>query len=369
MAAVLMAFVALQTVGVTVIAVSAPVLQERFGFSAAQVGLLTSMFALAVGLTAIPMGLGTAKWGGQVLFAAAALFLIGSLVFAAADSYPWFLAGRFIQGLGAGAGVPVGTALVTRFIAPGARHRAFGLFGAGTGLGTTVSLLILPSIVVAGGYRWVFLAAALYGVVLVVAVLAVHALRARPHSAGAPSSVGALARAFGRAALSPGVWLCAVMNLTVVGVVVGVLTWTPQFLHDQFGASLAIAAFLTAGIGVSQALGNPIGAVAMHKWGKLVVLVGGLGLLTVATALVPVGPGVVTAYVAILAVVLLAGMLLPPGLAMVGDVALGREAVGAATGLVGLLNLIGSMLAPWLFGVLLDTYGAGDSGSGFTSAG
>ncbi len=104
----------------------------------------------------------------------------------------------------------------------------------------------------------------------------------------------------------------------------------------------------------------------MHKWGKLVVLVGGLGLLTVATALVPVGPGVVTAYVAILAVVLLAGMLLPPGLAMVGDVALGHEAVGAATGLVGMLNLIGSMLAPWLFGVLLDTYGAGTGDSGFT---
>ena len=364
-AAVLMAFVALQTVGVTVIAVCTPILQERFGLSAAQIGLLTSMFALAVAITAIPMGLGTAKWGGQVLFASAALFLIGSLVFAAADSYAWFLAGRFIQGLGAGAGMPVGTALVTRFVAPQARHRAFGLFGAGTGLGTTVSLLILPSIVVAGGYRWVFVAAAVYGVILALAVLTVHVLRARPHSAGPPASAGALARAFGHAARSPGVWLCAVMNLTVVGVVVGVLTWTPQYLHDQFGASLAIAAFLTAGIGVSQAVGNPLGALAMQKWGMLVVLVGGLGLLGVVTALVPIGPGVVAAYVAILAVVLLAGAVLPPSLAMVGDVAEGHEAVGAATGLIGLLNLTGSMLAPWLFGVLLDTYGAGPGDSGY----
>ena len=364
-AAVLMAFVALQTVGVTVVAVCTPVLQERFGFSAAQIGLLTSAFALAVAVTAIPMGLGTAKWGGQVLFAAAGLFLIGSVVFAAADSYAWILVGRFIQGLGAGAGMPVGTALVTRFVAPRARHRAFGLFGAGTGLGTTVSLLILPSVVVAGGYRWVFLAAALYGVVLAAAVLAVHVLRARPHSAGPPASAGALVRAFAHAARSPGVWLCAVMNLTVVGVVVGVLTWTPQYLHDQFGASLAIAAFLTAGIGVSQAVGNPVGALAMKRWGMLVVLVGGLGLLGVVTALVPVGPGVVAAYIAILAVVLLAGLVLPPSLAMVGDVARGHEAVGAATGLIGLLNLTGSMLAPWLFGVLLDTYGAGVGDSGY----
>ena len=96
------------------------------------------------------------------------------------------------------------------------------------------------------------------------------------------------------------------------------------------------------------------------------MLVGGLGLLTVATALVPVGPGVVTRLRGDPRRRLLAGMLLPPSLAMVGDVAHGNEAVGAATGLIGLLNLIGSMLAPWLFGVLLDTYGAGAGDSGYT---
>lgn len=366
MAAVLLAFVALQTVGVTVVAVCAPILQQRFDFSAAQIGLLTSAFALAVGITAIPMGLGTARWGGQVLFAAAALFLLGSLVFAAADSYVWFLVGRFVQGLGAGAGVPVGTALVTRFVAPRARHRAFGLFGAGTGLGTTVSLLILPSIVVAGGYRWVFLAAALYSSVLAVSVLAVHVLRTRPQSAEPPASAGALVGAFARAARSPGVWLCALLNLTVVGVVVGGLTWTPQFLHEEFGVSLAVAAFLTAGIGVSQAVGNPLGAMATRTWGIPALLTVGIGLLTVVTALVPLAPGVVWSYGAILVVVLLAGMMLPPGLAMVGDVAQGHEAVGAATGLVGMLNLIGSMLAPWLFGVLLDACGGGAGGAGYT---
>jgi predicted MFS family arabinose efflux permease len=366
-AGVLMGFVALQTVGVTVVAVCTPVLQERFGLSAAQIGFLTSAFALAVAITAIPMGLGTARWGGRVLFAAAALFLLGSLVFAAADSYGWFLVGRFIQGLGAGAGMPVGTALVTRFVAPAARHRAFGLFGAGTGVGTTVSLLILPSFVDAGGYRAVFAAAAVFGALLFLSVLLVRVLRGRPHSAGPPAAFGSLARAFARSARSPGVLLCAVMNLTVVAVVVGVLTWTPQYLHDQFGASLAIAAVLTAGIGVAQAVGNPAGAVAMGRWGVLGVLVGGTALLAVATALVPAGPGVVFAYVAILAAVLLAGAVLPPSLALIAEVAKGHEAVGAATGLIGLLNLSGSMLAPWLFGALLDIYGTAPGDAGYAA--
>lgn len=367
-AAVLMACVAMQTVGVTVVAVCTPLLQDRFALDAAQVGLLTSAFALAVALTAIPMGLATARWGGLTIFAAAALFTAGSLLFAASDSYAWFLVARFVQGLGAGAGMPVGTALITRFVASKARHRAFGLFGAGTGLGTTVSLLILPGIVSAGGYRGAFVAAAVFGVALAGAVALVRVLRTRPQSAEPPAAFGALARAFGHAARNPGVWLCAVMNLTVVAVVVGVLQWTPQFLHDQFGASLAIAAFLTAGIGVAQAAGNPVGALAMSRWGLVAVLVVGLLLLAVATALVPAGPTMVLALVPILVAVLLAGVVLPPSLAMVGDVASGHEAVGAATGLIGLLNLSGSMLAPWLFGVILDTYGTAPGDGGYDVA-
>ena len=44
------------------------------------------------------------------------------------------------------------------------------------------------------------------------------------------------------------------------------------------------------------------------------------------------------------------------------------KAVGAATGLIGLLNLSGSMLAPWLFGVILDTYGTAPGDGGYDVA-
>ena len=97
-AAVLMAFVALQTVGIALIPVVTPFLKDHYHLGDAQIGLLTSAFALAVAAASIPMGLATARWGGRTLVVAAALFLAGSLVFAAADSYAWFLVGRFIQG-------------------------------------------------------------------------------------------------------------------------------------------------------------------------------------------------------------------------------------------------------------------------------
>ena len=159
----------------------------------------------------------------------------------------------------------------------------------------------------------------------------------------------------------------AVMNLTVVAVVVGVLTWTPQFLHDMHGTSLAVAAYLTAAIGLSQTLGNPAGAGAMTRWGKNTVLVVGLGLLAVATALVPLGPGIVATFIAVIVATFLAGAMLPPSLAIVADVVHGNQEVGAATGLIGLLNVVGSVIAPWVFGVLLDAYGTAPGDSGYTA--
>jgi predicted MFS family arabinose efflux permease len=364
--AVLLAFVSLQTVGIALIPVVTPFLQDHYHLRDAQIGLLTSAFALAVALTSIPMGLATARWGGRTLLIAAALFLAGSLVFAAADSYPWFLVGRFIQGMGAGAGMPVGTALITHLVAPKSRHRAFGLFGAGTGVGTVATLLVMPSIAAAGGYHAVFIAAAVFGIALAAAAVSLKALRSRPAWSDA-QAVSALLRELGKAALNPGVLLMAVMNLTVVAVVVGVLTWTPQFLHDMHGASLAIAAYLTAAIGLSQAFGNPAGAASMTRWSRNRVLVVGLGLLVGTTALIPVWPGIVATFIAVIATTFVAGAMLPPSLAIVADVVHGNEAVGAATGLIGLLNVVGSMLAPWVFGVLLDTYGTAPGDSGYTA--
>ena len=55
-AGVLMAFAALQMLGVALIPVVTPYLQDRFAVDDAQIGLLTATFTLGVALVAIPMG-------------------------------------------------------------------------------------------------------------------------------------------------------------------------------------------------------------------------------------------------------------------------------------------------------------------------
>jgi len=49
----------------------------------------------------------------------------------------------------------------------------------------------------------------------------------------------------------------------------------------------------------------------------------------------------------------------------VPDIVRRRGQVGAATGFLNLTNLFGTLFAPWIFGVLLDTYGTGAQDQGY----
>lgn len=365
-AGVLTAFVALQMLGVVLVPVVAPSLQSRFAIDDAQVGLLASAFTLAVALVAIPMGMASSRWGGRTLLAAAAVFVAGSLILVLAGSYWLLLAGRFVQGLGAGASIPVGTALITASVAPAWRHRAFGLFGAGTGIGTVFTLLVMPGLAEAGGYEAVFVTAAVLGLVLLGALATQRALRSRPPATERPG-LRALGRALLEAAKSGRVLLVVVMNFTSLGVVIGMLTWTPQFLHDQYATAAATAAYLSATMGVAQIAGNPLGAAIMRRWDKGAIMLGGLALIAAVTLIVPAGLGLGVAFAAVLVAVLLTATVFPPTLALVGDVARTHEALGATTGLIGLFNVVGSMLAPWLFGALLDAYGTAPGERGYVA--
>jgi fucose permease len=61
-------------------------LQDRFGFSASQIGLLTSVFMVTFAVGALPMGLLGARWGGLALVGGATLLTAGLILFALSDS-------------------------------------------------------------------------------------------------------------------------------------------------------------------------------------------------------------------------------------------------------------------------------------------
>jgi EmrB/QacA subfamily drug resistance transporter len=85
-----------------------------------------------------------------------AVFMLGSLLAGLAQSLPWLVLARGIQGLGAGALFPVALAVIADVFAPSERGKYQGLFGAVFGLsiliGPAIGGLITDNI----GWPWVF---------------------------------------------------------------------------------------------------------------------------------------------------------------------------------------------------------------------
>lgn len=363
----LMLFMAVNSISISLIPTIKNGLEERFSFSGSQLGFLTSIFMLAFAVGAIPMGLAAARWGGRTIIAGFALFVLASVLFAFSASYPWFLVARFLQGVGSSTVIPASNPLMAQAVASRYHNRSLGIFGTGHGMGVVAALLIMPSIAEAGGYRAVSLAIAGIAVVVALIGLAQKPVRAKPlHPEGVPS-FSALMRGVGAVALNRSLLLLALVNIGVMAIVVGILAWTPAFLHDQRGASLAVAAYLTAGIGVAQMIGNVAGAVAMARWGKPFVLLTGMAVMFAATALVAVVPGFALVIVCVVIAGFLTMVLFPAIMGSVPDIVARPEQVGSASGFLNLTNLFGTLLAPWLFGVLLDVYGTATGESGYLS--
>jgi MFS family permease len=341
-------------------------LQDTFGLSSSDIGLLTSMYTFTYTAMAVPMGLATAKWGGRTLLVSLGIVAVGVLVFVLGSSFGWFLVGRFLQGTGTACTMPVATALISQALVPEKQGRAFGIFGAGFGAGTVAGFLVLRGVQEAGGYRAVFLVSLGVTVLMLVLVAFNKAIwRLPPHDPKSTSAVE-LFKGLGRVAANPRMWVIVLINTAASALTITIVVWSPGFLEDQRGA-LGLAAYMTAGLGVAQLLGNPAGAALMGRFGRPVTLMGVMAAMTVFTALVPMPPGLLAAFIMVLFVAFLSLMALPPVLGSIPEIVERPEDVGPAAGFMGLTNLIGMSLAPWIFGLLLDIYGRGPGEHGYTA--
>lgn len=359
MAVVLMLYFSLTAYSLTLIPVVAGELHGQLSLSDSQIGLLTSVIMLTLGATAIPAGLAAGRLGGRVMIFACGVYVAGSVLFALSGSFGWLLAGRALQGIGAGVTVPACTVVLTSSLPPEKRGRAWGIFGAGHGLGVMVALFVMPSVAAAAGYKGVFLTTAALAAALGLTVALLpqaRALAARPERLPSPRH---LARSVRSVTANHRLLLLALFNVATLGVGVGALAWTPHYLEVHFGSSAATAGQLTAMVGAAQLIGNPVGAAAMSRWGKLPVISVSLVLLALTVLLVPFA----SSLWAVCVLVTLAGFLsmafFSPLYAYIPLVVARPEQVGLASGVVNVFGFGGALLTPYLFGLILDQVGDG----------
>jgi EmrB/QacA subfamily drug resistance transporter len=143
----------------TVVNVALPSIKGDLGFTQATLAWVVSAYIVVFG--------GLVLLGGRAadLFGRRRMFLIGTALFGAASlldglaqSQGMLLGARVLQGVGAALATPAALALVTAlFPVRAERLKALSIWGALSGLGFTVGILLGGAITQAASWRWVFL--------------------------------------------------------------------------------------------------------------------------------------------------------------------------------------------------------------------
>ena len=146
-----------------------PLLKAEWALSDAQLGLLSGVVAIMVGLLTFPLSLVADRWGRvKSLTAMAILWSLATLLCAVADNYQQMLAGRVLVGVGEAAYGSVGIAVVVSAFPTRLRATLSAAFMAGGLLGQVLGVGLGGAIAASHGWRMAFLAIALSGLVMAV---------------------------------------------------------------------------------------------------------------------------------------------------------------------------------------------------------
>ena len=146
-----------------------PLLKAQWSLSDAQLGLLSGVVAIMVGLLTFPLSLLADRWGRvKSLTLMAVLWSLATLLCAVAQSYYQLLGARLLVGVGEAAYGSVGIALVISVFPQNMRATLSSAFMAGGLFGQVLGVALGGQIAASHGWRMAFLAIGLFGLVLAV---------------------------------------------------------------------------------------------------------------------------------------------------------------------------------------------------------
>ena len=347
-----------------------PFLKVEWALTDTELGALTSVVALTVGLLAVPLSLLGDRWGRvKSIILMATVWSVATMGSAIAANYGELMLSRVFIGVGEAAYGSVGLAVVLAVFPAYRRASLTGAFMAGGSFGSVLGVALGGALAVQFGWRWSFAAMAILGLVLVVAYRALisdkklEANRVANLADGEP-----VAAPGGRAQLrtlfsTPSVIAAYVGSGLQLFIAGSLFAWLPSYLGRAYGlapdkaAGVAALAILLMGTGmiVCGAVTDRLGrTVAIRKWTTAIVYT--------ATSLVSLGvgfslnPGGAQLLLLAVGVFFAAGTSGPAG-AMVSN--LTHESIRAtALGTLTLANnLLGLAAGPLVTGILADKFG------------
>jgi DHA1 family inner membrane transport protein len=312
--------------------------------SISSAGLLVSGYALGVAVGAPLLSVLTARWQRKAtLVGLMALFVVGNMLSALAPGYGTLMAGRVVASFAHGSFFGIGAVVAAGLVAPNRQAAAIALMFTGLTLAIVLGVPLGTLLGQQFGWRSTFWAVAAFGVLSLVAVVALV-----PKA----SPAGAVGRSEWRVLRRPQVLLALALTVFGFGGIFTAFTYITPMLEELAGFSPRAVTAILFIFGVGLTLGNALGG-RLADWKPVASMLGILAALALIEALLSVT--IVQPVPAVLTVLVwgVAAFATVPGLQMrVVDQA--REAPTLASTLnIAAFNL-GNAGGAWLGGALIE---------------
>lgn len=342
-----------------------PLLKAEWSLSDGQLGLLSGVVAVMVGLLTFPLSLAADRWGRvRSLALMAVLWSLATLLCAVASGFGEMLVGRALVGVGEAAYGSVGIAVVISVFPQRLRATLAAAFMAGGLFGQVLGVAVGGTIAASHGWRSAFMAIGVAGLLLgVLYPLLVSERRIKAMAGGeagndtgtaAPLRALVASRSVRLAYLGSGLQMFAAGSLPA---------WLPSFLNRNYGYAVdragQVAALLLLACGAGMVMCGVVSdRLAQQRPERKITLamaysIGTAACLALAMALPP-GPAQLVLIG--LAMFLVAGTTGPAGAMVANLTPLAMHGSAFAT-LTLANNLIGLAPGPILTGRIADAAG------------
>lgn len=347
-----------------------PLLKQEWALSDSQLGTLSGIVALMVGVLAFPLSLMADRWGRiNSLALMAGLWSLATLACGLAQGFEHMFLARFFVGVGEAAYGSVGLAVVLSVFPVSQRATLTGAFMAGGMFGSVLGVALGGVMASHLGWRWAFFGMACFGLALSLLyplVVRQRKLEGRSGGVAAPAPVQA-AEPLGRSLRH------LVNTRSVIGAYVGsglqlfvggaMMVWIPSYLNRYYGLATDRAGVVSAIFVLSSAAGMIVWGALTDRLGKnapekkislaIVLCLASCALLSLAM-LAPFG----TLQLVLLALgmFLVAGTVGPAGAMVANLTPVAIHSTAFATFTLA-NNLLGLAPGPIVTGVVADRFG------------
>jgi len=249
-----------------------PLIKSEWALSDSQLGLLSGIVALMVGLLTLPLSLLADRFGRvKSLTLMAVLWSLATLGCALAENYQQMFIARFMVGVGEAAYGSVGIAVVVAVFPREMRATLASAFMAGGGFGSFLGMALGGVMAEHFGWRWAFGGMALFGLLLAFLYpIAVKEKRAGASHCGHTAGRGQVQRQnplrtiySSRSVLAT--YIGSGLQLFVGGTVI---VWMPSYLNRYYGMSTDTAGVTAAVIVLFSAVGTILCGMLCDRLGR-----------------------------------------------------------------------------------------------------